>query len=73
MIGCSSSEADKAAQNLIEITEESSDFGKIAEAANKLSVELLKLSPSEQKAWKKKWDKKFEEASFDVEMTLDLD
>jgi len=66
MTGCGSevdtAAADKAAQNMLEITEESSDMSKIMEAGSMLSVELSKLSPSEQNAWEKKWGKKFEEA-----------
>jgi len=70
MTGCSSevntAAADKAAQNLLEITEESSDISKIMEAGGMLSVELSKLSPSEHNAWEKKWGKKFEEADIDM-------
>ncbi len=70
MTGCSSevdtAAADKAAQNMLEITEESSDINKMMEAGVMLSVEVNKLSPSELNAWEKKWGKKFEEAGIDM-------
>lgn len=70
MTGCSSevdtAAADKAAQNMLEITEESSDINKMMEAGGMLSVELSKLSPSELNAREKKWGKKFEEAGIDM-------
>ena len=67
MTGCSS-EADKAAQNYLDITEEfeegDASMHKMMEVGMTLGTELGKLSSSEQKAWEKKWKKKLKDTGF---------
>jgi len=70
MTGCSSevdtAAADKAAQNVVELADldlSVEEYMKLMmPAVSTLGIEINKLSPSEQKAWEKKWGKKLDEA-----------